>query len=70
MSVQLKHLMPINHHIVLASRPSGVLQPAHFRMETCAFPKPGLGETLLEMEWLAMGPYLRGLARPAAQRDP
>lgn len=53
--------MPINHHIVLASRPSGVLQPEHFRMEACAFPEPGPGEALLEMEWLAMDPYLRGL---------
>ncbi len=52
--------MPSNLQIVLASRPTGAVTPAHFRAVQAPMPQPGEGEVLVRNEWLSLDPYMRG----------
>ena len=51
---------PSNKKIVLASRPSGWVTEANFRLETAAVPQPKAGEVLVKNLWLSLDPYMRG----------
>lgn len=50
-----------NHHIVLSRPPQGRIRPTDFCLMDCDFPGPGPDQALLEVEWLAMDPYLRSV---------
>ena len=45
---------------MLASRPSGWVSEANFRLENAPMPKPGEGEVLVKNLWLSLDPYMRG----------
>src|SRR3954452_12989783 len=49
-----------NRQIVLASRPTGWVSEANFRLENAPMPKPGEGEVLVKNLWLSLDPYMRG----------
>ncbi len=49
-----------NKRVVLASRPSGWVTEANFRIETAPVPKPKDGEILVKNLWLSLDPYMRG----------
>ena len=49
-----------NRRILLASRPVGWPEPAHFRLVTEAIPEPGPKEVLVRALWLSVDPYMRG----------
>jgi len=49
-----------NKRVVLASRPSGPVSEANFRIEEAAVPNPGDGEVLVRNLWLSLDPYMRG----------
>ena len=44
----------------MASRPSGWVTEANFRLETVPVPKPKDGEVLVKNLWLSLDPYMRG----------
>jgi NADPH-dependent curcumin reductase CurA len=46
--------------IVLASRPSGLVVPENFRLETLPLPSPGPNEVLVRNHFLSLDPYMRG----------
>jgi NADPH-dependent curcumin reductase CurA len=46
--------------IVLAARPQGAVQPSNFRLEEVRMPKTASGEMLLKVQFLSLGPYMRG----------
>ncbi|ACA18796.1 Alcohol dehydrogenase zinc-binding domain protein [Methylobacterium sp. 4-46] len=50
----------LNRRIVLAARPHGEPNPAHFRLERGAVPVPREGEVLLRNRYLSLDPYMRG----------
>lgn len=50
----------INRQIVLASRPVGVPQPAHFELKSVPVPEPQNGEFLVENHILSVDPAQRG----------
>src|SRR5690606_18789099 len=50
----------MNRRLVLASRPVGVPQPHHFRLEEVASAEPGPGLLLVENIWLSVDPAQRG----------
>ena len=49
-----------NLRIVLASRPTGWVEPSNFRLEEAEVPRPGEGEVLVRVKWLSLDPYMRG----------
>jgi len=49
-----------NRRIVLASRPSGWVSEANFRIEEAPLPQPAEGEVLVRNLWLSLDPYMRG----------
>jgi leukotriene B4 12-hydroxydehydrogenase/15-oxo-prostaglandin 13-reductase len=49
-----------NKRVVLASRPSGWVTEANFRVESVPVPKPKDGEVLVRNLWLSLDPYMRG----------
>jgi NADPH-dependent curcumin reductase len=49
-----------NRRVVLASRPTGWVSEANFRLESAPVPKPGEGEVLVKNLWLSLDPYMRG----------
>jgi NADPH-dependent curcumin reductase CurA len=49
-----------NRRVVLASRPSGPVSEANFRMEDAPLPQPAEGEALVKNLWLSLDPYMRG----------
>jgi NADPH-dependent curcumin reductase CurA len=49
-----------NRRIVLASRPTGWVSEANFRLEKAPLPKPAEGEVLVKNQWLSLDPYMRG----------
>src|SRR5437868_662884 len=49
-----------NKRVVLASRPSGWVTKANFRVESVPVPKPKDGEVLVKNLWLSLDPYMRG----------
>ncbi len=51
---------PVNHRIVLASRPVGAPTAANFRLEECDVPVPSPGQVLTRTLYLSLDPYMRG----------
>jgi NADPH-dependent curcumin reductase CurA len=49
-----------NRRVVLASRPSGWVSEANFRVEEAPVPQPAAGEVLVKNLWLSLDPYMRG----------
>jgi len=49
-----------NKRVVLASRPTGWVTEANFRLETAPVAKPKDGEILVRNLWLSLDPYMRG----------
>jgi NADPH-dependent curcumin reductase len=47
--------------IVLAARPKGKPQSTDFRLEEAPVPTPSSGQVLLEVHYLSLDPYMRGL---------
>ena len=52
--------MDTNKRIVLASRPTGWVEEANFRVEDAPIPEPGANEVLVRNHWLSLDPYMRG----------
>ena len=52
--------MPINHRIVLNSRPVGAPTPENFRIKEVPIAAPATGEVLLRTLYLSLDPYMRG----------
>ncbi len=51
---------PINHQIVLNSRPNGAPTLNDFRLQTSPVPTPAPGQVLLRTLYLSLDPYMRG----------
>jgi NADPH-dependent curcumin reductase CurA len=49
-----------NKRVLLASRPSGWVSEADFRVEEAPLPQPAQGEVLVRNLWLSLDPYMRG----------
>jgi len=49
-----------NKRVLLASRPSGWVNEANFRVEEAPLPQPAQGEVLVRNLWLSLDPYMRG----------
>lgn len=49
-----------NLQIVLASRPTGWVEEANFRLQEAPVPEPGEGQVLVRNRWLSLDPYMRG----------
>jgi NADPH-dependent curcumin reductase CurA len=49
-----------NRRVLLASRPSGWVTEADFRIEEAPLPEPAQGEVLVRNLWLSLDPYMRG----------
>jgi hypothetical protein len=49
-----------NRRVLLASRPSGWVSEANFRIEEAPLPQPAQGEVLVKNLWLSLDPYMRG----------
>ncbi|MGC8507867.1 MAG: NADP-dependent oxidoreductase [Thiomonas sp.] len=49
-----------NLQCLLAERPTGWVEPRHFRFERSPIPTPGDGEVLVRNHWLSLDPYMRG----------
>jgi len=49
-----------NRRVLLASRPSGWVSEADFRIEEAPLPQPAQGEVLVRNLWLSLDPYMRG----------
>ena len=49
-----------NRRVLLASRPSGWVTEADFRIEEAPLPQPAQGEVLVRNLWLSLDPYMRG----------
>jgi NADPH-dependent curcumin reductase CurA len=49
-----------NKRWVLASRPTGPVSEANFRLEDAPVPRPAEGEVLVRNLWLSLDPYMRG----------
>ena len=50
----------VNRQVVLASRPEGIPQAAHFRIARSPVPVPGPGQVLVRNLWLSVEPAMRG----------
>ena len=50
----------INRQVLLASRPQGIPQAAHFRIAEAPIPVPGPGQLLVRNAWLSVEPAMRG----------
>jgi NADPH-dependent curcumin reductase len=49
-----------NLQVTLASRPTGWVEEANFKLVESAIPTPGEGQLLLRVKWLSLDPYMRG----------
>ena len=49
-----------NRRVLLASRPTGWVSEANFRIEDAPLPAPADGEVLVKNLWLSLDPYMRG----------
>jgi len=49
-----------NRRVLLASRPSGWVSEANFRIDEAPLPAPAEGEVLVKNLWLSLDPYMRG----------
>lgn len=57
---------PMNHRIVLNSRPNGAPTPNDFRQESAPMPMPASGQVLLRTLYFSLDPYMRGRMSDAA----
>lgn len=55
-----------NRRLLLASRPVGVPQPSHFRLDQAAVPDPAPGEIVVRNIYLSVDPAQRGWVNAAA----
>jgi NADPH-dependent curcumin reductase len=60
----------VNRRIVLASRPDGKPEPAHFRLEEEPITQPADGQVLLRTLYLSLDPYMRGRMSDAPSYAP
>ena len=49
-----------NQRVLLASRPTGWVSEANFRIDDAPLPQPAQGEVLVRNLWLSLDPYMRG----------
>ena len=49
-----------NRRVLLASRPTGWVSEANFKLEDAPMPAPAEGEVLVKNLWLSLDPYMRG----------
>ncbi|HKU98573.1 MAG TPA: NADP-dependent oxidoreductase [Vineibacter sp.] len=59
-----------NRRVVLASRPLGIPQAAHFALDTAAVPELGDGQILVRNRYLSVDPAMRGWVNAAANYAP
>jgi len=59
-----------NRQVLLASRPSGAVSEANFRIVEAPLPVAGEGEVLVRNEWLSLDPYMRGRMNEAKSYAP
>jgi NADPH-dependent curcumin reductase CurA len=52
--------VPANSQIVLESRPTGPVEPRHFKLVKTNTPDPGPGQVLVRNLYLSLDPYMRG----------
>src|SRR6185436_18970236 len=52
--------MPTNRRVLLASRPTGWVSEANFKVEDAPLPAPADGQVLVKNLWLSLDPYMRG----------
>ncbi len=52
--------------VVLSSRPEGIPQAAHFRIETAPIPRPAEGQVLIRNRFLSVEPAMRGWVNAVA----
>ena len=52
--------MPTNRRVLLASRPTGWVSEANFRIDESPLPSPAEGQVLVKNLWLSLDPYMRG----------
>jgi len=52
--------MSANRQILFASRPSGQVTEANFKLVESPIPTPGDGEFVVRNHWLSLDPYMRG----------
>ncbi len=56
----------VHRRVVLASRPEGIPQAAHFRIEQAPMPHPAAGQVLIRNRFLSVEPAMRGWVNAAA----
>lgn len=49
----------LNHRVLLAQRPEGLVRPDDFAFDTQAVPEPAAGEVLVRVEWLGIDATVR-----------
>mgnify|MGYP005856487991 CR=1 FL=1 len=49
-----------NKQILLASRPTGWVEPSNFRLVETPVPAPASGQVLVRNHFLSLDPYMRG----------
>ena len=52
--------MAVNMQVLLASRPTGWVTEANFKIVEAPIPKPGAGQILVRNHFLSLDPYMRG----------
>ncbi len=52
--------MPVNHQVLLKSRPTGIPQAEHFELAQSPVPEPGDRQLLVRNEFLSVEPAMRG----------
>jgi NADPH-dependent curcumin reductase len=62
--------MAMNTQVLLARRPDGWVEAAHFDIVETPIPAPGPGEVLLRNHWLSLDPYMRGRMSDAKSYAP
>ncbi|TXL76018.1 NADP-dependent oxidoreductase [Vineibacter terrae] len=59
-----------NRRVVLAARPVGIPQAAHFALEAVSVPEPADGQVLVRNRYLSVDPAMRGWVNVAANYAP
>ena len=60
----------MNRQVLLASRPSGAVTEANFRIVDAPLAALGDGEVLVRNHWLSLDPYMRGRMSDAKSYAP
>ena len=63
-------MSPMNRQVLLASRPSGAVSEANFRIVDVPLGAPRDGELLVRNHWLSLDPYMRGRMSDAKSYAP